>query len=198
VTAESALSQLHRKARRLADAVLEDDEQVITVLPGRSRQAMVVTDQRLLLLKPGLMSGVWLGKKASSFPLGAITAINVHTGRGVVALEIVVTGVTVAAKPDLASAFQQRCHRRPRAGGIARRRRRYRQPYSWQVSPPMSPGPVTTSPGVIARGGSGCGLSASALAGAIVVTQAAATASVASRVLAVPFKREPIIRVLPP
>jgi hypothetical protein len=107
VTADSALSQLHRKARRLCELVLEDDEQVVTVLPGRSRQAMVVTDRRLLLLKPGLMSGVWLGKKASSFPLEAITAINVHTGRGVVALEIVVAGVTAAAKPDLASAFQQ-------------------------------------------------------------------------------------------
>ena len=102
----AALEQLHRKARRLAEGALSDDEEVVTVLPGRSRQAMIVTDRRLLIVKPGLMSGAWLGRKAASFPLDAIAAINVHTGRGIAALELVLAGKSSDAKPDLTSAFQ--------------------------------------------------------------------------------------------
>jgi len=101
-----ALEQLHRKARRLAEGALAGDEEIVTVLPGRSRQAMIVTDRRLLILKPGLLSGAWLGRKAASFPLETITTINVHTGRGIAALELVLAGRPAQAKPDLTSAFQ--------------------------------------------------------------------------------------------
>jgi hypothetical protein len=103
----AALDQLHRKARKLADRQLADDEEVVAVVPGRSKQAMIVTDRRILLVKPGLMAGAWLGPKATSFPLASITAINVHTGRGVAALELVLAGHRTSAKPDLATAFQE-------------------------------------------------------------------------------------------
>jgi hypothetical protein len=101
-----ALDQLHRKARRLADSRLDDDEEVITVFPGRSKQAMIVTDRQLLIVKPGIMSGAWLGPKAASFPLAAITAINVHTGRGIAALELVIAGNQMPSKANLTSAYQ--------------------------------------------------------------------------------------------
>jgi hypothetical protein len=103
----AALDQLHRKARTLADRELAPDEEVVAVLPGRSKQAMLVTDQRILLVKPGVMAGAWLGPKATSFPLATITTINVHGGRGVAALELVITGHPTDAKPDLVTAFQQ-------------------------------------------------------------------------------------------
>jgi len=67
---------------------------------------MIVTDRRILMVKPGVMAGAWLGPKAASFPLGAITAINLHSGRGIVALELVIAGNPRTAKPDLTSAFQ--------------------------------------------------------------------------------------------
>jgi hypothetical protein len=103
----AALDQLHRKARTLADRELAPDEEVVAVLPGRSKQAMLVTDQRILLVKPGVMAGAWLGPKATSFPLATITTINVHGGRGVAALELVIAGHPTDAKPDLVTAFQQ-------------------------------------------------------------------------------------------
>ena len=102
----SALDQLHQKARKLAEGQLGEDEEVITVFPGRSKQAMIVTDRQILIVKPGIMAGAWLGPKAASFPLAAITTINVHTGRGIAALEVVVTGKQPQAKPDLTTAYQ--------------------------------------------------------------------------------------------
>jgi hypothetical protein len=103
---KSALDQLHHKARKLAEGQLGEDEEVITVFPGRSKQAMIVTDRQILIVKPGIMAGAWLGPKAASFPLAAITTINVHTGRGIAALEVVVTGKQAQAKPDLTTAYQ--------------------------------------------------------------------------------------------
>jgi hypothetical protein len=101
-----ALDQLHKKARRLAELQLDDDEAVVTVVRGRSKQAMIVTDRRILMVKPGLLAGLWLGRKAASFPLATITMINVHTGPGIVALELVIAGQPTRAKPDLAVAYQ--------------------------------------------------------------------------------------------
>ncbi len=103
----SALDQLHKKARALAERQLADDEQVVTVLRGRSRQAMIVTDWRILMVKPGILAGAWLGPKAASFPLASVTAINVHSGRAVSALELVIAGNPNQVKPDLTSAFQE-------------------------------------------------------------------------------------------
>jgi hypothetical protein len=101
-----ALDQLHKKAKRLAERQLADDEEVITVVPGRSKQAMIVTDRRILMLKPGIMAGAWLGPKAASFPLTTITKINLHTGPGIAALELVIAGSQPRGKADLTTAYQ--------------------------------------------------------------------------------------------
>jgi hypothetical protein len=102
----SALDQLHKKARGLAEGELADDEEVITVVPGRSKQAMIVTDRRILMVKPGVLAGAWLGPKVASFPLATITTINLHSGPGLAALELVIAGRPAQAKPDLTTAFQ--------------------------------------------------------------------------------------------
>jgi hypothetical protein len=103
----SALDRLHKKTRQAAETRLDDDEQVITVFEGRSKQALIVTDRQLVIVKPGLMAGVALGAKAAGFPFDRIEAINVHTGAGIAALEVVVTGHPDAGKPDLRAAFQK-------------------------------------------------------------------------------------------
>jgi hypothetical protein len=102
----AALDQLHKKTRELAESQLADDEQVVAVVPGRSKQAMIVTDGRILMVKPGILAGAWVGPKATSFPLATITAINVHGGRGITALELVTAGNPTHAKPDLRTAYQ--------------------------------------------------------------------------------------------
>ena len=106
MTGHAALDQLHARARRLAVDQLAADEPVVTVIAGRSRQAMVVTDRQIVVVKPGILAGFWLGAKASAFPLEQITSVNVHTGRGILALELVIAGSTTTAKPDLTTAFQ--------------------------------------------------------------------------------------------
>jgi hypothetical protein len=102
----SAFDQLHEKTRGLAEGQLAGDEEVVAVVPGRSKQAMIVTDRRILMVKPGILAGAWLGPKATSFPLATITAINVHGGRGITALELVIDGNPTHAKPDLRTAYQ--------------------------------------------------------------------------------------------
>jgi hypothetical protein len=111
----SALDQLHKKTRRVAETKLGGDEDVIAIFSGRSKQAMIVTDRQVLIVKPGSMAGAALGAKATSFSFPSITRINVHTGPGFAALEVVATGYPAAEKPDLRAAYQLPnwlpCHR---------------------------------------------------------------------------------------
>jgi hypothetical protein len=100
------LDQLPKKARGLAQSQLAADEDIIRIFAGRSKQAMIVTDRQILIVKPGFMAGAALNAKAASFPLERITAINVHTGPGVAALEVVLAGRPATAKPDLRAAYQ--------------------------------------------------------------------------------------------
>jgi len=102
----SGLDQLHKKARRLAEGQLDHDEEVVTVIPGRSKQAMIVTDQQIVIVKPGILAGAWLGPKATSFRLARIMGINLHSGPGIAALELVIEGHPTTAKPDLTTAYQ--------------------------------------------------------------------------------------------
>ena len=102
----SPLDQLPKKARGLAESQLAEGEDVITILAGRSKQAMVVTDRQILIVKTGFMAGAALNAKAASFPLGRIAGINVHTGPGFAAIEVVVAGRPATARPDLRAAYQ--------------------------------------------------------------------------------------------
>jgi hypothetical protein len=100
------LAELDKKARKLGERTLEADEELVAVIRGRSKQAMIVTGRRIIIVKPGLLAGAWLGPKATTFPLTEITTVNVHTGRGMGALELVIAGRPREAKPDLTTAFQ--------------------------------------------------------------------------------------------
>ena len=103
---DPTIEELDKKARKLAERTLGDSEQLVAVIRGRSRQAMIVTDRRIIMVKPGLLAGAWLGPKAAAFPLTEITTVNVHAGRGMGALELVIAGRPREAKADLTTAFQ--------------------------------------------------------------------------------------------
>jgi hypothetical protein len=111
----SALDRLHKKTRLAAETKLADGEEVITAFEGRSKQALIVTDRQILIVKPGWLAGAALGANVASFSLDSITAIHVHTGPGIAALEVVVAGHTRSAKSDLRAAYQSPnwlpCHR---------------------------------------------------------------------------------------
>lgn len=101
------IEELHKKTRKLAERILADGgEELVAVIRGRSRQAMIVTDRRIVMVKPGLLAGPWLGAKAAAFALTEITTVNVHAGRGMGALELVIAGRAREAKADLTTAFQ--------------------------------------------------------------------------------------------
>lgn len=100
------IEELDKKGRKLAERTLGDDEELVAVIRGRARQAMIVTDRRIIMVKPGLLAGAWLGPKAAAFPLTEITTINVHAGPGMGALEVVIAGRPREAKADLTTAFR--------------------------------------------------------------------------------------------
>jgi hypothetical protein len=109
VTAPTALDRLHKKTRRVAERHLAGDEHVVTVFVGRSKQALVVTDRQILIVKAGSMAGAGssLKAKVASFSFANIAAINVHTGPGMAALEVVSAGSERSPKPKLRTAYQQ-------------------------------------------------------------------------------------------
>jgi hypothetical protein len=100
------MGELDKKARKLAERTLGVDEELVAVIRGRSKQAMLVTGRRIVVVKPGLLAGAWLGPKASAFLLTEITTVNVHAGRGMGGLELVISGRPREARADLTTAFQ--------------------------------------------------------------------------------------------
>lgn len=127
----SSASKRHKKTRAIAEGELQDGEELITVCLGQSKQAMIVTDRRILIVKPGVMAGASLGAKLGSFPLEDISTINLHTGVGVAALEVVVAGQDKPDKPNLRRANQLSnwlpCHPKIKKSPFVRELRAYVQ-----------------------------------------------------------------------
>ncbi|MHB8694059.1 MAG: hypothetical protein ACYDHH_22705 [Solirubrobacteraceae bacterium] len=103
--ASSPLDLLSSKARIAAAGQLADDEQVVTVFVGRSKQWMIVTDRQLVIVKQGVMAGAALAAKVGCFSFDEVSAINLHTGPRFAALEVVATGFPANPKPDLRVVF---------------------------------------------------------------------------------------------
>ena len=74
---------------------------------GRSKQWMVVTDRQLVIVKHGMMAGTGSATKVGAFPFAEITAINLHKGPRIAALEVVRSSHPANLKPDLRAAIQQ-------------------------------------------------------------------------------------------
>jgi hypothetical protein len=102
----ATIDELPTKTRKATDRMLGPDEDVITVVLGRSKQALVITDTRILVIKPGIMAGAGRGAKASSYPHDHLASINVYTGPGVAAIELVPIGEEPSRETDLRAAYQ--------------------------------------------------------------------------------------------
>jgi hypothetical protein len=102
-----SLDQLHAKTRRYAEAHVAPDEEIVTVFAGRSKQAMVVTDRQVVIVKAGMLSGAGFGARCTMFPLDTIKTINLHAGPGIAALEVVTTNENERVKADLRAAYQR-------------------------------------------------------------------------------------------
>jgi hypothetical protein len=87
--ARSALKILPPKTRGLVDQVLRPDENVHVVFVGVGGQAMVATDDRMLVAKSGFMAGATFGSKTLDFPYDQITGIELHVGAMTGYLQIV-------------------------------------------------------------------------------------------------------------
>jgi hypothetical protein len=102
-----ALDELSKRARRAAEKHLAEDEHVVTIIEGRARQAMIVTDRKILIVKAGWIAGSSFRAKSAAFSFADIAAINVHAGRGIVALEVVEAGSERRKRADLRAALQR-------------------------------------------------------------------------------------------
>jgi hypothetical protein len=100
------LAQLHKRVRRVLDEVLTPEETVVALVRGKSRQVLVVTDARLVVVKPGMMAGAGLAAKWGSFPFDQIAAVNVYNGPGVSAIELLPRGQQ-PGRADLRAAYHE-------------------------------------------------------------------------------------------
>jgi hypothetical protein len=80
-TMTPTIDELDKKARKLAERALGDGDELVANIRARSKQAMIVTDRRIVMVKPGLPGRGVAGPKAAAFPLTEITTVNVHAGR---------------------------------------------------------------------------------------------------------------------
>jgi hypothetical protein len=77
---QGALDVLDGKLRKVAQQNVGPTENVRAALKGNSGQALLALDDRLVILKAGLMVGATLGGKATSFPYGQVSAIELKAG----------------------------------------------------------------------------------------------------------------------
>lgn len=97
-----SLETLHRKARSPLEAALNPGEQVLAWIHGISHQAMALTSERVIVVKPGFMAGNAFGANVSSYPLRQITSVELVRKIGTSWLVVRAAGVS-DAMPTLQS-----------------------------------------------------------------------------------------------
>jgi hypothetical protein len=88
----SALAVLSGKARKHIEQHVHEDENVGVVMQGASHQTLVGLDDRLLIVKPGVMAGASFGAKVTSFNYSDISAIEVNTNWRTGVIEVITSG----------------------------------------------------------------------------------------------------------
>lgn len=74
------LEILNSRERRLAEENINPGEQVLFCLVGSFDQALVALEERLLIIKVGMIAGATFGGRVASFHYKDITGIEVNTG----------------------------------------------------------------------------------------------------------------------
>jgi len=81
-----------KESAQLAQALIPG-EKVLSQCVGMSGQSLVVTDQKVLIIKTGFMAGTSFGAKATTFDYRMISSVEVRTGPVTGALSISAGGV---------------------------------------------------------------------------------------------------------
>jgi hypothetical protein len=81
-----------KESAQMAQALLPG-EKVLSQCVGMSGQSLVVTDQKVLIIKTGFMAGSTFGAKATTFDYRMISSVEVRTGPVTGALSISAGGV---------------------------------------------------------------------------------------------------------
>ncbi len=89
---QSALDAVPAKARKHVLSHIHADEQVHIALVGSSSQVLIALDDRLLIVKPGMMAGATFGAKVATFPYSNISAIEVNTTMMSGVIEVISSG----------------------------------------------------------------------------------------------------------
>jgi hypothetical protein len=74
------MQPLDKKEADLLNRNMAPGERILGQVIGQSRQAVVATDHKVLVIKTGLMAGQTFGGKATSFDYRTIVGVEVRTG----------------------------------------------------------------------------------------------------------------------
>ncbi|MCW3001929.1 MAG: hypothetical protein JWQ20_1227 [Conexibacter sp.] len=86
------LDLLPDKTRKAAAEQLRADDEVLGVINGSSKQAIVALADRILVIKPGFMAGATFGASVTAFPYRNISAIEVNVKMFNGVIELVAAG----------------------------------------------------------------------------------------------------------
>lgn len=81
--------QLRGRVRKAVEANIAPDETVRAIVRGGNGQAIVGTDRRAFVCKPGWMAGATLGAEVTTYNYLNVSGVQMHTGMmsGTVAIE---------------------------------------------------------------------------------------------------------------
>ena len=92
---QTALNVLPPKTAKFAVEHIGSEEAVHVVLVGGGSQALIALDERLIIVKPGLMAGASFGARVTSFAYRDISAVEVNTGMMNGVIEVITSGAAV-------------------------------------------------------------------------------------------------------
>ncbi|MEW5934462.1 MAG: hypothetical protein AB1816_12870 [Bacillota bacterium] len=79
------------------EEALAPGEEVVVCLRGCPGEALVATPSRLIVVKAGFPSGAWFGRKAKSYPLSAVSSVEVSCGLLFGRVQVTVAGSVEAS-----------------------------------------------------------------------------------------------------
>lgn len=79
IAPEALIAALAGRTRKHLLGALRPDEQVGGFIKGRAKQALVVLDDRLVIVKPGFQAGAGFGAKVTTFPYRQIQGASLRT-----------------------------------------------------------------------------------------------------------------------
>jgi len=80
------------QTQEIARGHIAAGETVLVVLVGASKQALVALEDRLIIIKPGMMAGASFGARVTTFPYRDIVALEVNTGMRNGVVEVIAAG----------------------------------------------------------------------------------------------------------